>query len=131
MLTVAVKIGQVLSNGLIGAGVLVVAQASSVENIDRIIGGSVILGVGVVTFRMVINAARHERESAATIQKALVDRIVQLENDLVDSRIRENELQKKYDAERAHAISLERAGIADRRHDDDPPTPDDFDGVGI
>jgi hypothetical protein len=130
MLTVAVKVGQLVSNGLIGAGVVVVAQASAVSDIDRIIGGSVILGSGLLALRMILKAARHERESAATIQKALVDRVTDLETDLVDARIREAELQEKYDSERALRISLERAGVANRRHDDLPDS-DDIDGTAV
>lgn len=125
--TIAVKIGQLISHGLIGVGVVTVAQASAVTDIDRIIGGSVILGAGLLALRMILKAARHERESAATIQKALVDRITDIETDLRDARLREAELQKKYDAERALAISLERAGALDRRHDDIHA--DDIDGT--
>lgn len=118
MLTIAIKLGQLVAHGTIGVGVVTVAQASLATDIDRIVGGTVIIGAGLLALRMILNAARHERESAATIQKALVDRNADLEADLVAARLREAELQKKYDTERAHAISLERAGIADRRHDD-------------
>lgn len=128
--TVSVKIGQLISHGLIGAGVVTVAQASATTDVDRIVGGTVIIGAGLLALRMILNAARHERESAATIQKALVDRITDLETDLVASRLREAELQKKYDAERALAISLERAGALDRRHDDIHAA-DEIDGTAI
>lgn len=112
MLTLAVTVGTFVSQVVIGVGAVLVAQAAAIDNAGQIVGGSIILGVGVVALRMVLTAARHERESAAIIAQAHMDQIAELERALVHARA-------DLEAERSLRISLEHAGIAQRRHPPD------------
>ena len=71
----------------------------------ELIGGGIITGVGFVALRMILKAARYERIGYLT-------RIADLEKAVRESR-------KDYEAERTLRISLEEAGIANRRRRDD------------
>ena len=72
----------------------------------ELIGGVIVTAVGFVALRMILKAARYERIGYLT-------RIADLEKAVRESRA-------DYEAERMLRLSLEEAGIADRRrhHDD-------------
>lgn len=87
----------------------VLAQIGDLVDPIEVVGGSILIAVGVVALRMVLNAARHERESAHVLETRLLGRIVQLEEDLSDERNRSARLIVAYDRERQLRIALELA----------------------
>ena len=88
---------------IIAAGAWLTAQAV-LGNFapGELVGGSIVLVVGFVALRMILTAAKHERTGYLT-------RIADLEKAV-------RERTTDYETERALRLSLEEAGIADRRH---------------
>ena len=98
-----------LPTTVIAAGAYMAAQAL-VDGVQlgEIIGGGIVVSVGLIALRMILQAAKHERVG-------YLQRITDLEDSLADERTLCREMRIERDAERDLRISLEEAGIADRR----------------
>lgn len=112
---IVAKLGLVVSGGILGAGSWLIAQAGASDLTGELVGGGILTGVGLIALRLVLNAARYERESAKTNEERLTRRISDLEADLGAERKRAARLLIGYDQERALRLSLEAAGAHDRR----------------
>lgn len=127
-------LGLLASGSFIGIGGWVIAQADAVEAPLEYVGGGILAVTGLVALRMVLTAARHERASATANEGRLLQRILDLEEDLENER-REHHLdEKRLDTERRLRLTLEAElaahGIHDRR-DPDPRENPETDTPGV
>ncbi len=111
-----------LAAGAFGAGAVVVAQGvldPMADTVERVIGGAFLLIVGTVGFRWAFQLIKAVREDNHELRAQL--------NEVRD---RLGDMTQKYESERELRMSLEEAGLVDRRrhHLEDPPkgTPDGF-----
>ena len=106
-------------------------------------GGFIALS-GLYALRIVLRAAAHERESASETEARLVRDLARaearaddLEAELHKANERSRRLLIAYDRERAYRITLEQAGIVERRHTPPELEPDkllepgDLHAIGI
>jgi hypothetical protein len=103
---------------LITAGGLLTVQALFTDGntAGELIAGSLLVSVGFIALRMILKAAEHERHSFTILETRYLRRIEDLEADLKNERQVSRELRFERDTERTLRLSLEEAGIADRRH---------------
>lgn len=120
------SIGYMVSTGVAAGGAWVVAQAGALGDWPELIGGGIVLTAGLLSLRMVLRSATHERESAKAIEERLKAEVARLEGraeelelELDAERQRAARLLLAFDRERNLRVSLERAGIPERRRQDD------------
>lgn len=128
-------IASAVSTAVAGAGAWVFAQAGALGDWPELIGGSVVLAAGLLSLRMVLRASRHERESAAELERRLKGeleraegRLEEVELELANERQRAARLLIAFDRERNLRVSLERAGLTERRQ---PGNGDGLELIGI
>lgn len=121
VLPIVAKLGLLATGGIIAAGSWLIAQAAG-DLPGELVGGGILTGVGLIALRLVLNAARYERESAQANEARLLRRIDDLEADLAAERKRAARLLVGYDQERSLRLSLEAAGAHDRRRHPEPTT---------
>lgn len=115
-------VGSTLATVVAAAGAWTIAQAGNLGEWPELVGGGVVLTAGLLSLRMVLRASKHERESAAEIEKRLrvelertEGRALELEAELRFERQRAAKLLIAFDRERNLRVALERAGLTDRR----------------
>lgn len=128
-------LGSAVSTGIAGAGAWVFAQAGGLGDIPELIGGSVVLAAGLLSLRMVLRASKHERESAQEVEARLTrdleraeGRAEELELELNKERHRAARLLIAFDRERNLRLSLEAAGLTERRQ---PPNGDSLELIDL
>lgn len=128
----AATLGAGLASTVAGIGAWTIAQANA-NDLPELIGGGVVLTAGLIALRMVLRGAAAERESAEATEKRLkadlnraearaqseeqrrAQRIADLEAELDKERDRAARLLIAFDRERTLRLSLEEAGIVERR----------------
>jgi hypothetical protein len=103
--------GGLMAGAMVGAGgVLTVAADELPVDVPGALGtGAVVLMLGVLLFRLVLQASRHSVEISADLERRLIARNEDLEADLENERRRSSRLLVAWEAERAARVQLTNA----------------------
>ena len=122
--TLVHHLGLIASGSFIGVGGWVIAQADAINAPLEYVGGGILAITGLVALRMVLAAAKHERESSTANETRLLNRIADLEEDLENERQAHRQDENRLEIERRLRIDYEAElasrGYTDRR--DNPET---------
>lgn len=101
---------------VIGGWAWFFAQATTLDTVERLLGGAGIAAVSVVAVTITLRASANQRNSWT--ETLNFERLAaQTARDERDVACRErDEYRKKYDEERTLRMSLEEQGIVNRRH---------------
>lgn len=105
-----------VASALFGVGAWVLAQADPIGQGLNVVGGGILVASAIVALRMILRAAAHEREAHTQTETRLARLTEELEAQLETERRRSARLLVAYDRERTLRISIEAAGLADRRN---------------
>ncbi len=113
-LTVAATAGRLAgglaSGGLITVGLVILAADELPVDVPGAVGtGAVVLTLGVILFRLVLQASKHSADLSADLERRLIARNEALEEDLSAERERATRLLLAWEAERAARIQLRNA----------------------
>ena len=111
--------GLATAGTLMGMAIVVVGQAvldPFADTVQRLIGGSILLVAAVLVVRWTLHLWSDTRDALRE------DRVAALEREQMYLE-QINVLNRQLTAERQLRVSLERAGLIDRRHTDDGEAP--------
>lgn len=110
-----VIIAQWAATTLLASWAWFLAQASTIDTVERWVGGSLVsaAAVAVVYFTLKFSSNQRDSWSHLIADERTASASARAERD--DALRRLNECQVKYDAERVLRIALEERGLTDRR----------------
>lgn len=103
---------------LIGAAIIVLAQSvfnPFADAIERVLGGSLLLGAAYMIVRWTFRLLQEARETASADRDASLEREKLLITQLANATEQLAEVNAQLTAERSLRISLEQRGLTDRR----------------
>lgn len=108
-------LGQWLGGLFLLTGLWIMSQAT-IDNIERFAVGSIVIAAGMLIVRWVLKTSERVEATWSGAVKAANERAERAEARNITLQSEKDEVQRKYDQERALRISLEESGLRDRRH---------------
>ena len=92
-----------------------IAQASTVDTVERWVGGTLVSGAAVAVVYFTLRFSTSQKDSWTNLIKNEREDSAQARQDRDDARRERDEYRVKYDRERELRMALEERGISDRR----------------
>ena len=114
MTQMTIHVGNYIGSVMVFVGAWTLAQAS-LDNVERYIGGSIIIVVGAFIIRWVLKTSERVEATWSGALVAANDRAERAEARCLSLQKRLDEMGTKYATERSLRLSLEERGLTDRR----------------